>query len=60
MCFIVRFRCRYGAAELPSVAAFLGGVVAQEAVKIITEQFIPMNNTFIYNGIKQTSMTVEL
>jgi len=52
--------CRYGASELPSVAAFLGGVAAQEAVKIITEQFIPINNTFIYNGIKQTSMTIEL
>jgi len=53
-------RCRYGASELPSVAAFLGGVAAQEAIKIITEQFIPVNNTFIYNGIKQTSSTFEL
>ena len=57
MCFA---RCRYGAAELPSVAAFVGAVAAQEAVKVITEQFLPINNTFIYNGINQTSVTVEL
>lgn len=52
--------CRYGAAELPTIAAFIGGIAAQEAIKIITGQFVPINNTFIYNGMKQTSMTVEL
>ncbi|XP_013393468.1 NEDD8-activating enzyme E1 regulatory subunit isoform X2 [Lingula anatina] len=52
--------CRYGAAEIHSVASFLGGVAAQEAIKIITGQFVPMNNTYIYNAMKQTSVTVEL
>jgi amyloid beta precursor protein binding protein 1 len=52
--------CRYGAAELPAIAAFIGGIAAQEAIKIITGQFVPINNTFIYNGMKQTSVTVEL
>jgi hypothetical protein len=30
-------------AELPNVAAFLGGMVAQEAIKMITRQYIPVN-----------------
>ncbi|KAF8273387.1 hypothetical protein EI94DRAFT_1715778 [Lactarius quietus] len=28
-------------ADLPNVAAFLGGIVAQEAIKMITKQYIP-------------------
>jgi len=30
-------------ADLPNVAAFLGGIVAQEAIKMITKQYIPIN-----------------
>ncbi|XP_074640964.1 NEDD8-activating enzyme E1 regulatory subunit-like isoform X2 [Tubulanus polymorphus] len=52
--------CRYGASELHSVAAFIGGVAAQEVIKIVTEQFIPIKNTFIYNAMKQTSCTLDL
>ncbi|XP_071089185.1 NEDD8-activating enzyme E1 regulatory subunit-like [Haliotis cracherodii] len=52
--------CRYGAAELHSVAAMMGGVAAQEVIKIITGQFVPINNSFIYNAMKQTSKTVQL
>jgi amyloid beta precursor protein binding protein 1 len=28
---------------LPNVAAFLGGLVAQEAIKMITKQYVPVN-----------------
>lgn len=52
--------CRYGAAEPHTVAAFLGGSAAQEAIKIITHQFVPFNNTFIYNAMSQTSATFQL
>ncbi|XP_072136080.1 NEDD8-activating enzyme E1 regulatory subunit isoform X2 [Mobula birostris] len=52
--------CRYGASEPHAVASFLGGTAAQEAIKIITKQFVPFNNTFIYNAMLQTSMTVRL
>ncbi|CAH1796256.1 unnamed protein product [Owenia fusiformis] len=52
--------CRYGAAELHSVASFMGGIAAQEAIKIVTSQFVPFNNTYIYNAMKQTSMTEQL
>jgi len=52
--------CRYGGAELHSVAAYMGGVAAQEVIKLITRQFMPVNNTYIYNAMKQTSVTLEL
>ncbi|XP_064610476.1 NEDD8-activating enzyme E1 regulatory subunit-like isoform X2 [Liolophura sinensis] len=52
--------CRYGAAELHTVSAFIGGAAAQEIIKVLTTQFLPINNTFIYNAMKQTSLTVEL
>nr|XP_023646651.1 NEDD8-activating enzyme E1 regulatory subunit isoform X2 [Paramormyrops kingsleyae] len=52
--------CRYGASEPHTVASFLGGCAAQEAIKIITHQFVPFNNTFIYNAMSQTSATFQL
>ena len=58
--FISPTRCRYGASELHSVAAFMGGVAAHEVIKVITGQFIPVNNTYIYNAMKQTSCTLDL
>ena len=42
---------RYGAGIIQNVAAFIGGVAAQEASKIIVKQFVPLNNTLVFNGI---------
>jgi NEDD8-activating enzyme E1 regulatory subunit len=42
---------RYGNAEIHNVASVIGGVASQEAVKIITGQYVPIDNTYIYNGI---------
>lgn len=36
------------------------GAAAQEAIKLITHQFVPFNNTFIYNAMVQTSATFQL
>ncbi|CAH3109156.1 unnamed protein product [Pocillopora meandrina] len=52
--------CRYGASELHSVAAFIGGAAAQEIVKLVTRQFVPFDNTYIYNGITGSSTTLKL
>ncbi|XP_063385202.1 NEDD8-activating enzyme E1 regulatory subunit [Cydia fagiglandana] len=49
--------CRYGGAEIHSVSAFIGGCVAQEAIKIITKQYKPVNNTFIYDGASTSTAT---
>jgi amyloid beta precursor protein binding protein 1 len=52
--------CRYGASELHSIAAFIGGCCAQEAIKLITHQYIPIDNTLIYNGIQQSINVFKL
>ena len=45
---------RYANAEIHNVAAVIGGVASQEAVKLITGQYVPLDNTYIYNGIAST------
>lgn len=52
--------CRYGGAELHSVAAYMGGVTAQEVIKLLTHQYVPLCNTYIYNAALSTSLTVCL
>jgi amyloid beta precursor protein binding protein 1 len=46
---------RYDEAEIHNVAAVVGGVASQEAVKLITGQYIPINDTYVYNGIASTA-----
>ena len=52
--------CRYGAAELHSIAAFIGGCCAQEIIKLITHQYVPINNLLIYNSIRQSINVFQL
>ena len=49
--------CRFGGCEIHTVAAFMGGAVAQEVIKLITGQYIPVCNTFLYNGINGQGCT---
>lgn len=34
--------------------------ILQEAVKILTQQYVPLNNTFVYNGIASTGGSYKL
>ncbi len=52
--------CRYGGSELHSIAAFVGGYCAQEAIKLITHQYVPIDNTLIYNGIQQSTNVFKI
>lgn len=44
---------RAGHADIPSTSALLGGVAAQEAIKLVTKQYVPLSSTAVYDGIKQ-------
>ncbi|KAL3635437.1 NEDD8-activating enzyme E1 regulatory subunit axr1 [Castilleja foliolosa] len=57
---LINEMCRYGASELHAVAAFIGGIASQEAIKLITKQFVPMSGTFIFNGIDHKSQLLLL
>ncbi|KAI8801063.1 hypothetical protein BJ742DRAFT_839107 [Cladochytrium replicatum] len=46
---------RAGASELHSIAAIMGGIASQEIIKVITKQYVPLDNTVIFNGVKSTS-----
>ncbi|KAG7390707.1 NEDD8-activating enzyme E1 regulatory subunit [Phytophthora boehmeriae] len=46
--------------ELHNIAALMGGIAAQEAVKLITHQFEPLNNTYVFNGISGVAATYQL
>ena len=51
---------RFGASqEVHATAAVLGGACSQEAVKVITHQWVPANNTFVFNGVAGTGGTFE-
>ncbi|KAI7887818.1 Nedd8 activating enzyme E1 subunit 1 [Mucor mucedo] len=51
---------RFGDMETPNLAALIGGLAAQEAIKLITHQYIPINNTCVFNGITSTSSVFEI
>ncbi|KAK3817789.1 MAG: hypothetical protein J3Q66DRAFT_190479 [Benniella sp.] len=47
--------CRYGNGSVHNIASFMGGVVSQEIIKLITHQYTPMDNTFIFDGVRSVS-----
>ncbi|KAA8908849.1 hypothetical protein FN846DRAFT_777021 [Sphaerosporella brunnea] len=50
---------RAGGSELHVIASLIGGIVAQEIVKVITSQYVPVNNTVIFDGIKSRTSVFE-
>lgn len=40
--------------------AFLGGVLSQEVIKLITHQYVPIDNTFIYDMLADESFTLRI
>ncbi|KAL1869986.1 hypothetical protein VTK73DRAFT_2880 [Phialemonium thermophilum] len=46
--------------ELHNIAALTGGMVAQELIKIITKQYIPIDNTCIFDGIGSRCQVLRL
>ncbi|CAB3991958.1 NEDD8-activating enzyme E1 regulatory subunit-like [Paramuricea clavata] len=51
--------CRYGACELHTVASFIGGAAAHEVVKLITHQYVPFHDCYIYNAMTGSSVTLK-
>ena len=51
---------RAGSGELHNIAAVTGGMVAQEVIKIITNQYIPVDNACIFDGISSRCQILRL
>src|SRR5699024_1192871 len=42
-------------AELHNISALTGGLIAQEALKVLTRQYVPLDNTCVFDGIRSRS-----
>jgi len=46
--------------EVHAVASIVGGMCAQEVIKVVTRQFVPVDNVLFFNGMNQTTSTLKL
>lgn len=46
--------------ELHNVSALTGGLVAQEALKVLTRQYVPLDNTCVFDGARSRSEMYRL
>ncbi|GAB7346842.1 hypothetical protein MBLNU459_g1929t3 [Dothideomycetes sp. NU459] len=56
----VRELVRAGSSELHNIAALTGGMLAQEVIKVITKQYVPIDNTCVFDGITSKSAILRL
>ena len=52
--------CRYGAAEPHALAAMTGGCAAHEAIKLLTRQYVPIDNLFMFNVMTMNTLTLKI
>jgi amyloid beta precursor protein binding protein 1 len=57
---MLREMVRFGGAHMHTIASILGGVVAQEMIKLLTQQWLPMDNTYVFNGIVAASAVLSV
>lgn len=50
---------RSGGEHLCGVSSLIGGIAAQEIIKLITSQYVPQNNTLVYCGITNSTQTMK-
>ena len=53
-------RIRSPTSELPTTAALVGGLVAQEAIKLVTRQYVPIDGVCVIDLVASTTGTIQL
>lgn len=43
-----------------NIGALTGGIVSQEIIKAITEQYVPVDNTCVFDGIKSKTTVFKV
>lgn len=51
---------RAGGGELHNIASLNGGMIAQEAIKVITKQYVPVDNACVFDGITSRSYVLRV
>ncbi|KAH0844321.1 hypothetical protein AYO21_00795 [Fonsecaea monophora] len=46
--------------ELHNISSIAGGMVAQEAIKLLTRQYVPVDGTCVFDGIKSKSAVFKI
>lgn len=49
-----------GGSELHVVASMMGGMAAQEAIKLVTAQFVPFAGSLVYDAIACAVTVLDL
>lgn len=57
---IVQELVRADGGELHNIAAATGGLVAQEVIKVITKQYVPIDNTCMFDAIGSKMAVLRL
>ncbi|KAF8822975.1 ThiF family protein [Cardiosporidium cionae] len=57
---IIKQFAYFGGCEMHTTSAFIGGIAAQEAIKLLSNQFLPLNNTYLWNAIVGRGQALEL
>ncbi|KAF2451216.1 hypothetical protein P171DRAFT_400564 [Karstenula rhodostoma CBS 690.94] len=57
---LARELVRAGGGELHNIAALTGGMVSQEVIKVITEQYVPVDNTCVFDGVRSKSSVFKV
>jgi NEDD8-activating enzyme E1 regulatory subunit len=51
--------CRCAGTTLHVTGAILGGIAAQEAIKVLLHQFVPVKGVFVFDGIHASSSVLD-
>ena len=43
-----------------NIAALTGGIVSQEVIKAVTEQYVPGDNTCVFDGVRSKSAVFKV
>ncbi|KAJ9626160.1 uncharacterized protein PV06_05119 [Exophiala oligosperma] len=46
--------------ELHNISSVLGGMVAQEAIKLLTRQYVPVDGTCVFDGVRSKSAIFKI
>ncbi|KDD73499.1 hypothetical protein H632_c2115p0, partial [Helicosporidium sp. ATCC 50920] len=57
---VVEEVARWGSGDLVSVATALGAMACQEAIKILTRQFVPVQGTVLLNAVHASTSVFAL
>ncbi|GAA5972715.1 hypothetical protein JCM21900_002362 [Sporobolomyces salmonicolor] len=56
---VIKEVTRSGHSVLPQTSALLGGLVAQETIKLVTRQYVPLSGTCVWDGVRSGTGVLE-